>query len=67
MYKVKISQTGFGYRVVLYKKFLFIWWPDWVVNTKYDYPHLAIETIVDWQQRFNIPDERIFGTINLSK
>lgn len=61
MYAIKIKRSSLGFKLILLKRFLWIWWPECVTYIHRNYRHMAAEQVVAWIEDFEIPKERVWG------
>ena len=59
MYKIKVTKTGIGWKVLLLKKWWIFWIPDTVSEIKQGYEHRVDNQINKWIEHFNIPTENV--------
>ena len=59
MYKIKVTKTGIGWKVLLLKKWGIFWIPDTVSNIKQGYEYRVDNQINEWIEHFNIPTENV--------
>ncbi len=58
-YKITVNTDGLGYKIILWKKFIFFYLPDTFTRIyDFDYAEKA-RHIKTWQREFNIPDSAI--------
>lgn len=55
-YRIVISKGAYSWIAFLYKRFFFLWWE--VDVKKHEFPYGR--AIIDWQEKYNIPDERVY-------
>lgn len=55
LYKITAKKNGLGWRCVLWKKFLWFWIPETIIQTRFGYEHMGDETINEWIRQFDIP------------
>ena len=59
-YKIKVTKTGIGWKVLLLKKWWFIWFPDTISHIRQGSEHMVDDRINQWVEHFDIPDELVF-------
>lgn len=59
MYKIKVTKTGVGWKVLLLKKCWFFWLPNTVSHISQGYEYLVDKQINEWMEHFNISVEFI--------
>ena len=58
-YKITAKKTGMGWQLILWKRYWFFYLPDTIETTRYGYEYMVDETINEWVDNLNIPEENV--------